>query len=63
MASAETMPILTITGPRQSGKTTLCRMVFPDKPYVNLERPDVRRFAVEDPLGFLANYPDGAILD
>jgi len=60
---AATHPVLTITGPRQSGKTTLCRKVFPDKPYVNLEAPDDRRFAHEDPRGFLAAYPDGAVLD
>ena len=52
-----------VTGPRQSGKTTLVRAVFPDKPYVNLENPDFRRFAIEDPRGFLSNYPEGAILD
>jgi len=56
-------PVVTVTGPRQSGKTTLCRRVFPKKPYVNLEAPDVRRFAVEDPRGFLAQYPAGAIFD
>lgn len=56
-------PVVTITGPRQSGKTTLCRKVFPDKPYANLESPDIRQFAVDDPRGFLAQYPDGAILD
>lgn len=52
-----------VTGPRQSGKTTLVRKVFPDKPYANLENPDIRKFAVEDPKGFLAHYPKGAILD
>ena len=52
-----------VTGPRQSGKTTLVRSVFPDKPYVNLENPDFRRFAVEDPRGFLSNYPEGAVFD
>ncbi|MGD9492920.1 MAG: ATP-binding protein [Bacteroidales bacterium] len=52
-----------VTGPRQSGKTTLVKKVFPDKPYVNLENPDTRRFAIEDPRGFLNNYPEGAILD
>jgi len=56
-------PVVTITGPRQSGKTTLCRNVFPDKPYINLENPDLRQFAVSDPRGFLAANPDGAILD
>lgn len=52
-----------VTGPRQSGKTTLVRMVFKDKPYANLENPDIRKFAMDDPRGFLSNYPDGAILD
>jgi len=56
-------PIITITGPRQSGKTTLCRAAFPDKSYINLERPDIREFASSDPLGFLASHADGAILD
>ena len=56
-------PVVTITGPRQSGKTTLSRMVFPDKPYANLEAPDVRQFALDDPRGFLAQYPQGAVLD
>lgn len=56
-------PVVTITGPRQSGKTTLCRKVFPEKPYANLEFPDVRQFAIDDPRGFLAQFPDGAVLD
>lgn len=56
-------PAVTITGPRQSGKTTLCKAAFPGKPYVNLESPDIREFATRDPRGFLAAYPDGAILD
>lgn len=56
-------PVVTITGPRQSGKTTLCRKVFADKSYVNLEAPDTRQFALDDPRGFLSQYPDGAILD
>jgi hypothetical protein len=56
-------PVVTLTGPRQSGKTTLARTVFPALPYVTLEDPDVRRFALEDPRGFFANLPDGAILD
>ncbi|MEK7746932.1 MAG: AAA family ATPase, partial [Elusimicrobiota bacterium] len=60
---AKRYPVLTITGPRQSGKTTLCRGAFPRKAYVNLENPDTRRLATEDPRGFLANIPDGAILD
>lgn len=60
---ASQYPVVTITGPRQSGKTTLCRSTFPDKPYVNLESPDTREFANSDPRGFLASCPDGAILD
>jgi predicted AAA+ superfamily ATPase len=56
-------PVVTITGPRQSGKTTLCRATFPDKPYINLEQPDTRRFAQDDPKAFLARIPEGAILD
>ena len=56
-------PVVTLVGPRQSGKTTLARMAFPNKAYVSLEDPDVRRFAIEDPRGFLASYRDGAIFD
>jgi predicted AAA+ superfamily ATPase len=56
-------PVVTITGPRQSGKTTLCRKVFPDMAYANLERPDTRDFAASDPRGFLGGYPGGVILD
>lgn len=52
-----------LIGPRQSGKTTLARHVFGEKPYVNLENPDIRRFAMEDTRGFLAQYKGGAILD
>ncbi len=56
-------PVLTITGPRQSGKTTLARATFSNKPYANLESPVTRQFAEEDPLAFLGQYPDGAIID
>ncbi|MFO8032279.1 MAG: ATP-binding protein [Desulfohalobiaceae bacterium] len=56
-------PVLTVTGPRQSGKTTLCRKAFTAKPYVNLETPDERQFAIDDPRGFLNTYHQGAILD
>lgn len=56
-------PILAITGPRQSGKSTLAKMLFPDKPYTSLEDLDVRQFAETDPRGFLAQYPNGAIID
>jgi len=60
---ASKYPVVTLTGPRQSGKTTLCRKVFPNVAYVNLESPDVREFAANDPRGFLAVYPDGVIID
>lgn len=56
-------PFVTVTGPRQSGKTTLCRAAFPQLKYVNLEAPDQRDFARTDPRGFLAHVGDGAILD
>jgi hypothetical protein len=56
-------PVLCITGPRQSGKTTLARMAFPDRPYISLEDPDIARFAKEDPRGLLDAYKDGLILD
>lgn len=56
-------PVVTITGPRQSGKTTLSRASFPDKPYVSLEEPDTRSYALDDPRGFLRQFPEGAILD
>ena len=52
-----------VTGPRQSGKTTLVRRVFAHKPYANLENPDARRFAQDDPRGFLSQFQDGAVLD
>lgn len=56
-------PIVTITGPRQSGKTTLAKACFPHLAYISLEDPDARRFALEDPRGFLAGLSGGAILD
>jgi hypothetical protein len=61
--AAARMPVVTLTGPRQSGKTTLVRHAFPDYRYVSLERPDQRAAAVEDPLGFLATLRGSAILD
>ena len=60
---AATFKAVALTGPRQSGKTTLTKAVFPDKPYVSLENPDSRSFAEQDARGFLAAYPDGAVLD
>ena len=56
-------PVVTLTGPRQSGKTTLARATFPALPYVTLEDPDLRRFATDDPRGFLAGLGSGAIID
>ncbi len=60
---AKQYPIVTIIGPRQSGKTTLVRNAFPEKPYANLEFLDIRAMALADPRGFLERFPDGAILD
>jgi len=60
---ASKFPIISIIGPRQSGKTTLVKYTFPEKSYVSLEEPDNREFAQTDPRGFLAAYPEGAILD
>jgi predicted AAA+ superfamily ATPase len=59
----EVFPLVAILGPRQSGKTTLAKTVFPRLPYVSLENLDVRESATADPRGFLSIYPDGAILD
>ena len=60
---ARGFPAAAVTGPRQSGKTTLVRTTFPGKAYVSLEDPDERAHALEDPRGFLARFPRGAILD
>ncbi|OYU94388.1 MAG: AAA family ATPase [Bacteroidetes bacterium B1(2017)] len=62
---SKTFRSVAVVGPRQSGKTTLCRAVFPEKPYVSLENPDVLEFATIDPRGFLSqfNNENGAILD
>lgn len=62
-ALASDFKAVAVIGPRQSGKTTLVRYVFPEKPYVNLENLDTRSFASEDPRGFLNSYSQGAILD
>ena len=61
--SGREYPVVTILGPRQSGKTTLVKMAFPDKPYYSFENPDIRMAVETDPRGFLNNLPDGAILD
>ena len=63
IALAQKFQVITLTGPRQSGKTTLVRAAFSAMPYVSLEDPDIRQIALTDPRGFLSNYPAGAILD
>ena len=60
---ARAFPVIAITGPRQSGKSTLCRETFRHKPVAVLESPSERRLAEQDPAGFLARFPEGAILD
>jgi predicted AAA+ superfamily ATPase len=61
---AEQYPVITIVGPRQSGKSTLAKMAFPDKPYISLEKLSLRDFALSDPTGFLNTHAkEGAILD
>lgn len=60
---ASLYPVITLAGPRQSGKTTLARAEFGHLPHHSLEDPDTRRFALEDPRGFLAGCPDGAVID
>ncbi|MEA1897813.1 MAG: AAA family ATPase, partial [Bacteroidota bacterium] len=56
-------PVITLTGPRQSGKTTLLRSIYTDIPYVSLEDIDVRNAVINDPRGFLNNFTKGAVLD
>ena len=60
---AKGYPVITITGPRQSGKTTLAKSLFPNKTYVTLEDPDMREFAEEDPRRFLELHQTGAVFD
>ena len=61
--SAKYFPVVTVVGPRQSGKTTLVKALFPEKPYKTLEHPRTREYAERDPSAFLAEFPDGAVLD
>ncbi len=56
-------PAVVVTGPRQSGKTTLCQSAFPEFRYVSLEAMDTRDYAIADPRGFLSEYSEGVILD
>jgi hypothetical protein len=61
--SRKEYPVICITGPRQSGKTTLARAAFPELPYVSFEEPVTRDVFTEDPKGFLSRYTDGAVFD
>ncbi|MBK9983752.1 MAG: ATP-binding protein [Saprospiraceae bacterium] len=56
-------PIVSLSGPRQSGKTTLLRYQYPTLPYASFEDPDVRRYSMSDPRGFLDQFPKGCIID
>lgn len=61
--SQKDYPVIAITGPRQSGKTTLLKFLAPNRAYANLEDLHAREFAQSDPVGFLQQFPNGAILD
>ena len=63
VAMGSKFPIVTLTGPRQSGKSTLLKSILPDYRYVSMEDPDNRLFANDDPRGFLKTYPDKTIID
>ena len=63
LAMAEKFPVVTLTGPRQSGKSTLVKAVFPDYAYVSLEDPDERAFAQDDPRSFLERYGTRTVID
>jgi len=63
VADAKSYPVISLTGPRQSGKTTLVRSTFPEHAYASLEDPDQRAFALEDPRGFLGQFQSGVVLD
>lgn len=63
LKGADKFPVVTLTGPRQSGKTTLTRMALPDHEYVNLEDPDERRWATDDPRGFLDRFKEQVVID
>ncbi len=63
LKAAAQYPVVTLTGPRQSGKTTLVKMAFPQYAYISLENPDQRSFAFDDPKGILRQFNNGVILD
>lgn len=56
-------PVITLTGPRQSGKTTLCRHLYPETPYINMENIQTTLLFKENPVEFLNGFPEGAIID
>ena len=63
LSTAAQMPVIVITGPRQSGKTTLAKAIFSDYDYVNLEFPDTRAQVIEDPRLFLTTHKRGVVID
>jgi len=63
LSASKSFPVVAVIGPRQSGKTTLVKMAFPDKPYLSMEDLDTREYVTTDPRGFLSDHPKGAILD
>lgn len=63
LQTAKEFKIVCVTGPRQSGKTTLCKQLFKDKPYVSLEDPDVAEYAANNTRKFLSQFKNGAIFD
>lgn len=63
LSLSQLFKVVALIGPRQSGKTTLVRHLFPEKTYVSLENLDTRNYASTDPRGFLSQYPEGAIFD
>jgi len=63
LARAKELPIVAVLGPRQAGKSTLCASLFAHKPLVSLEAHEARESALRDPVGFLARFPAGAVLD
>jgi predicted AAA+ superfamily ATPase len=63
LEAAGEYPVVTVFGPRQSGKTTLVKMTFLGKAYYSMEDPDVRMAAETDPKGFLGGLTEGAVLD
>ena len=63
LEASKYFPVITLTGPRQSGKSTLYRHLFPSCPYVSLEDPDMRLMAESDPRGFLSHFGNEIIID